>query len=398
MIGYKIPRFGQTGSNFGAALTHKTPFLCSVGADTMVSDGVALVSADFSATSFRIASTTIGSHSFLGNSITYPAGGKVGNNCMVGTKTQIPIDGPVRQNVGLLGSPCFEIPRSVQRDSRLDLSRIEFRRRLHAKNLHNIATMAIFLLAQWLRTYILLLIAVGAANLHAQLGTQALACGILLAGTFTFGYAVLTERLATGFRKLRPQFCSIYEPYFWWHERYWKLSTQPRILNGTPFKALTWRLLGVRIGRRVFDDGCGIAEKTLVSIGDDCTLGEESVLQAHSMEDGVFKSDHITIGRNATVGARGFIHYGVTIGDHAVIATDAFLMKGEQVSPGTRWSGNPARPAPTRAPAPHTEPPAAATVEFPACHPTPAFRHRVEVTSALTQTTPLPRARAARYH
>jgi asparagine synthetase B (glutamine-hydrolysing) len=31
-------------------------------------------------------------------------------------------------------------------------------------------------------------------------------------------------------------------------ERYWKLSTQPSILNGTPFKALVWRLLGVRIG------------------------------------------------------------------------------------------------------------------------------------------------------
>ena len=28
----------------------------------------------------------------------------------------IPIDGPVRENVGLLGSPCFEIPRMVERD------------------------------------------------------------------------------------------------------------------------------------------------------------------------------------------------------------------------------------------------------------------------------------------
>ena len=27
-------RFGQTGSNFGAALRHATPFLCSVSADT----------------------------------------------------------------------------------------------------------------------------------------------------------------------------------------------------------------------------------------------------------------------------------------------------------------------------------------------------------------------------
>ena len=62
-------------------------------------------------------------------------------------------------------------------------------------------------------------------------------------------------------------------------------------------------MLGVRIGRRVFDDGCSITEKTLVTIGDDCTLGAGSVLQAHSMEDGVFKADHITIGSHCTVGA-----------------------------------------------------------------------------------------------
>lgn len=352
MIGYQIPQFGQTGSNFGAALRHGTPFLCSVGADTMVSDGVTLASADFSSTSFRTSSATIGSHSFLGNAITYPAGGKIGDNCLVGTKTLIPLQGPVRENVGLLGSPSFEIPRSVQRDSRLDLSRVEFRHRLHAKNRHNIATMAIYLHVQWLRTYVLLLISVGAANLDAQIGVQAIAGGILLAGVFTFGYSVLIERLSTGFQALCPQFCSIYEPYFWWHERYWKLSTQPRILNGTPFKSLTWRLLGVRIGRRVFDDGCGITEKTLVSIGHDATLGAGSVLQAHSMEDGIFKADHITIGHGCTVGTGAFIHYGVTMGDDAVIAADAFVMKGEQVAPGTRWSGNPARPTPTVSPGP----------------------------------------------
>ena len=200
MIGYKIPRFGPTGSNFGAALEHKTPFLCSVGADRMVSDGVTLASADFSSTSFRTSSATIGSRSFLGNAITYPAGGRVGDNCLVGTKAQIPIDRPVRANVGLLGSPCFEIPRSMQRDSRLDLSRVGFRRRLRAKNVHNIGTMVVFLIAQWLRTYILLLIAISAAGLDATIGVPAIACGILLATAFNVGYSVLVERLATGFR------------------------------------------------------------------------------------------------------------------------------------------------------------------------------------------------------
>ena len=38
-VGYRVPRTGQTGSNFGASLTHVTPYLCVIGEDTMVSDG-----------------------------------------------------------------------------------------------------------------------------------------------------------------------------------------------------------------------------------------------------------------------------------------------------------------------------------------------------------------------
>jgi non-ribosomal peptide synthetase-like protein len=112
--------------------------------------------------------------------------------------------------------------------------------------------------------------------------------------------------------------------------------------NGTPFKNLIWRLLGVRIGRRVFDDGCTIVDKSLVTIGDDCTLNAGSVVQPHSQEDSTFKSDRITIGAGCTLGVGAFVHYGVTIGDGAVLAPDSFLMKGEEIGPNERWGGNPA--------------------------------------------------------
>jgi acetyltransferase-like isoleucine patch superfamily enzyme len=67
------------------------------------------------------------------------------------------------------------------------------------------------------------------------------------------------------------------------------------------------------------------------------------VLQAHSMEDGVFKSDHLAVGSAVTIGATSFVHYGVTIGDGAVLAPDSFVMKGTEVPAGARWQGNPAR-------------------------------------------------------
>ena len=73
---------------------------------------------------------------------------------------------------------------------------------------------------------------------------------------------------------LRPQGCSIYDRAFWRHERFWKMSigTYLSAFNGTPMKNVLWRLLGVRIGRRVFDDGLGLPERAFTTIGDDCTF------------------------------------------------------------------------------------------------------------------------------
>ena len=67
-------------------------------------------------------------------------------------------------------------------------------------------------------------------------------------------------------------------------------------MDGTPFKNVMYRLLGARMGRRVFDDGCLLTERTLAAIGDDCTLNVGSKIQCHSQEDGTFKSDRSTIG------------------------------------------------------------------------------------------------------
>jgi non-ribosomal peptide synthetase-like protein len=342
-VGYRVPRTGQTGSNFGATLTHVTPYLCVIGEDTMVSDGVALSTAAFSSTSFKTGETAIGSRSFLGNAITYPVGGKIGENCLVGNKTMIPIDGEARTNVGLLGSPAFEIPRAAKTEGRLDLSRKQFRRRLSGKNRHNIGTMAIHLSVLWLRAYVSLLLVLTAVDLYEPYGVAPLVVATIVGALFQFFLGVLVERASLGFRRLRPQFCSIYDPYFWWHERHWKLSPGAGVLNGTPFKATVWRLHGAPVGRRLFDDGAALTEKTLVRIGDHCTFNAGVGLQSHSMEDGVFKSDFVEIGSGVTLGAGSFVHYGTTVGDDAVLGPDSFLMKGAEVPPGARWQGNPAR-------------------------------------------------------
>jgi non-ribosomal peptide synthetase-like protein len=347
ILGYRMPDFEQTGSNFGADLQHETPFLVQVGRGTTIADGATLINADYSSTSFKVTPLSIGAHNFIGNAVAYPTGGRTGENCLIATKAMVPLDGPARANTGLLGSPCFEIPRSATSDGRFGHLRNGrgFRHRLRAKNRHNLRTMGLFLAVRWLHTLVITLFAMGAWEFYRGNGVLALAgltIGTLL---FSFAYLLTVERAVMRFRPLRPQYCSIYDPYFWWHERYWKLLTPfVGMFDGSPFKSLIWRLVGVRIGRRVFDDGCGIPERTLVTIGDYCTLGAGSVIQCHSMEDGIFKADFTVLEDDCTLGTGAFVHYGVTIGQGAQLRPDSFLMKGEKVPPHTRWGGNPARP------------------------------------------------------
>ncbi len=349
-IGYRLTPLQQTGSNFGTEVEHEVPTLCSVGTGTSIADGLTFMNAEFSSSSFRVMPVVIGKRNFLGNAIAYPAGGRTGDNCLLATKAMVPIAGPVREGIGLLGSPCFEIPRTVQRDHRFDhlSTGTELKRRLAAKNRHNAATMGLYLLVRYLYVVGLILVVFwrfGSRGLPGWAATFAAIAGML---AFTLAYFVLVERAVTGFRPLQPRYCSIYQVPFWRHERYWKLHANAYLamFDGTPFKGMLWRLLGVRIGRRVFDDGCSIVERTLTSVGSDCTLGAGSIVHSHSLEDGTFKSDHVTIGDGCTVGTGAWILYGTAMGDGSVLDTDSFLMKGEYVPPCALWRGNPAAEVP----------------------------------------------------
>jgi len=346
-IGFKISLKDQTGSNFGAAQKHDIPFLCEIGKGTLISDGFSIINADVSSSSFRLRKVSVGANSFVGNNVFYPAGAKTGENCLFGTKVMVPVGGPEIKSAGLLGSPSFEIPRSVVRDKQLEHYRggPTFKDRLFRKNISNTITMILFLASQWFFVHLITLLGMIEMSQYTESGWTALLDFTLTVLIVTVAYFALIERASIGFGKIRPQSCSIYDDYYWKHERYWKLSEilYLELFSGTPFKGLIWRLLGVKVGKKLFDEGTGIPEKMLVSIGDNCTINQAVTLQGHSLEDGAFKSDHIRIGNGCTVGRNSYVHYGVVMEDNVTLEPDSFLMKGEHVPANATWRGNPAR-------------------------------------------------------
>jgi non-ribosomal peptide synthetase-like protein len=254
----------------------------------------------------------------------------------------------------LLGSPAFEIPRSVERDGSFDHLKEGdgLRRRLAAKNRHNFITIVWCLLARWFFVFILTVLLGLAGDFYAAWGAVAILLDFVLSTVLGVAYWVLVERIVTHFKRLPVLFCSLYDRAMWRHERYWKVPsiTYFAAFAGTPFINVILRLLGARIGRRVFNDGCGMPERSLVTVGDDCVLNEMSTIQCHSQEDATFKSDYSTLGDRVTLGTVSHVHYGVTVGDGAELTTDCFLMKGEEVPSGARWGGNPAHDISDRQP------------------------------------------------
>jgi non-ribosomal peptide synthetase-like protein len=137
LIGCKVSKVEQTGSNFGTTQKHDYPFLCEVDKKTMIFDGLSMINAEISNSSLRLSRVSICNNNFFGNNIHYPHNGKIGANCLVATKAMIPINGAKRENIGILGSPCFEIPRAVERDRKFDrykepsFKKVRIRKKIH---------------------------------------------------------------------------------------------------------------------------------------------------------------------------------------------------------------------------------------------------------------------------
>ncbi|MGO9742077.1 MAG: Pls/PosA family non-ribosomal peptide synthetase [Roseiarcus sp.] len=346
-IGWRLGEGDMPGSNFGADQAHDNPFLCSIGAGTVASDGLFLGNYQMSSRAFRVSPCRVGKHNFFGTDVYVPPGARAGDNVMYASKAMAPIDGPLRENVGLLGSPAFEIPRASARDAeRLGgISAAERSRRLALKTRHNVATMAMFLGAHWFVEFFALYALTTAAYEFGATSYAGMAAAVALVALVALTTYVLVERASIGFRRLAPGVFTVYDPAFWRIERYWKLSDNvtTTLFAGTPMRNVLSRWLGVTVGRMVFDDGCVQTERSLIEIDDEANLNADALIQPHSLEDGVFKSDRVRIGAGSAIAPGALVHYGVTMREHTRLDADSFLMKGEITPPHSHWRGNPAK-------------------------------------------------------
>ena len=104
-----------------------------------------------------------------------------------------------------------------------------------------------------------------------------------------------------------------------------------------------FRLLGAKVGRRVFLDTTDLCEFDLIAVGDEAALNDDCTLQTHLFEDRVMKVS--TVGSRARlrrVGAWTLVLYDTRQEAGSAVEDLSLLMKGERLPAGTRWAGAPA--------------------------------------------------------
>ena len=356
---YVRPWYRLMGARVGeraeiSTATSVVPDLIDIGPESFIADGVVLGAARVEPGVLRLETTRIGRRTFVGNSALLPTGADLGDEVLIGVLSKPPEDAGSALEPGStwFGSPAIRLPHRQVVAKFDEGARFRPSRRLIATRLAIESVRVTLSLTVFLALFGLLLTVVGDLSDDRDAALE-----ITLAFPFLYmafcgaagGFVLALKWLVAG--RYRPTTAPLWSPFVWRSElvtsTYENLAVPLLLepLRGTPYLNVYLRLMGCRIGKRVFTDTTDITEFDLVDIGDDAALNENAGLQTHLFEDRVMKVSGVQVGARATVGSLSVALYDSVIEPDAMLGDLSVLMKGETLPAGTSWEGSPARPA-----------------------------------------------------
>jgi non-ribosomal peptide synthetase-like protein len=342
LLGMKVGRRAEVST------ASEIPFdLLTLGDESFVADAVSLGGPRVSGDTVTVGPVTLGAKAFAGNGAHVPPGGELGYDGLLGCLSVLPPEA-ARAGTAWVGSPPFRLPQR-QQSAAFPVETISK------------PPLKLWLLRGFIEFFRVILPPTGLVLLTSLLiGTAlglmdrfSLAAVLLLfpllyaaGATAAALFVVLLKWVVVG--RYKPTERPLWSGFVWRTE----LVTGVRehladfflvgLLKGTPFVGWYFRLLGAKVGRRVFLDTTDLCEYDLTTIGDEAAVNHDATLQTHLFEDRVMKVDAVTVGAGAAVGAWTLVLYDTRLGDRAAVEELSLVMKGEVLPPGTRWAGIPA--------------------------------------------------------
>lgn len=115
------------------------------------------------------------------------------------------------------------------------------------------------------------------------------------------------------------------------------------VLRISPLQNLFYRAMGARIGKGVRINTAGLADLSMIQIGDNSMIGGGVTLICHAAERGHLKLSPVKIGSGVSIGLGSIVMPGVEIGDGAVIAPRSLIAAGTVIPPRGHFGGDPLR-------------------------------------------------------
>ena len=129
----------------------------------------------------------------------------------------------------------------------------------------------------------------------------------------------------------------------WWLVTRIQQFSGSHILCGSPLMVWYYKLMGAKIGQRVYLDTSVTMAFDLVTIGDDTSVGADTHILGFRVEEGLLKIAPTTIGKHCFIGIHSNIGLNTKIDDDCRIEDFTHIPDGAHLKHGTAMAGSPAK-------------------------------------------------------
>jgi non-ribosomal peptide synthetase-like protein len=350
---YLAPWYRMLGATIGrraeiSTASFVSPDCLQINTESFVADAASLGAARVQNGVVKIDNIVIGKRTFIGNSALVPVGAKIPDNCLIGCLSSTPVDA-MPPNSSWLGSPPFFLPARQTSGQFSEEETFRPTRWLVAQRLFieffriTLPSTFFIIVTNVLLSAVLVM--------HGEVNTWLI---IAIFPLLYFKAGLLAALTMVAFKWLlmgryRPCERPLWSPFVWRTEAVTALLdsfASPFFLDllaGTPFICWFFRLLGAKIGRRVYLDTTELTEFDLVHIGDDVAINHDCTLQTHLFEDRVMKMSTVEVGGGCHLGSMSLVLYDTKLEPGSSVDDLSLVMKGETLPANTHWAGIPGR-------------------------------------------------------
>lgn len=352
---YITPIYRALGAKVGknteiSNASNVTHHLLEIGSESFIADVAVIGESDIRNQELILKETKIGNKSFIGNSALIPQGYNLGDNKLIGVLSIPPPMEKISNDIpsDWFGSPAIQLPNREIRD--IYPEHLTYKPSVLRKTIRGIVEFIRILIPQ---SIILSLSILFIAYTHDLLTDNGIETILLFFPFYYVGIVAVPAFLITLLIKWLSVGKYRKSEYPMWSWQVWRTEAITSIyealavpfflqfLQGTPFLPMMFRLLGVKVGKKVWMDTTDITEFDMVSLGDNCALNADSGPQTHLFEDRVMKIGSVEIGSQTSIGSGSIILYNSRIEKNCNIGSLSLVMKGEHLPENTSWQGIP---------------------------------------------------------